>query len=521
MENPTINIISELNKIYGNLRSCYSSKISFILSHLDLSIFNVDTKHFIFTLESLIKLYIFKRVKGFSTYNKTEEYFNENQHEAIQLGFYRDQNNKLLFPKKRTFNYFLQKNKEIINTLDSISEKILVLATKNNIVLDIEIVNKTIKNNEEKRNQKNQAIKETIRLVKRLIYPKVNIKINRNAKFTTKDLLDILVHVAYSHDFANNGCDTFLELNPNLKVPNSDTMLYHFKKFNDIDNIEEMFRNIFDFIFNFAKTNYSLLNKREVDIAIDINKLPYYGKEIYPNYIKGGIAEGVGTRKFFHFISCSIVIAGKRFTIDAIPIHFSDNLEDLVDRLVKRAKSKVKIRHCYLDRGFNGTKVINVLKQNNIKFIMPQSRMPTVKAWFDKTEDCKAKVVKDFRIGENTIVNLVLVDDEDGLKRAFITNLDIPEQLAHYMFKFYSNRWGIETSYRQIDNDFLARTTSRNYFIRLFYFLFSVCLYNLWVLTNICVSLIVYGRLFEKPVVTSKLFAIILYKIKEEYIDPG
>ena len=63
-----------------------------------------------------------------------------------------------------------------------------------------------------------------------------------------------------------------------------------------------------------------------------------------------------------------------------------------------------------------------------------------------------------------------------------------------YLYKFYSKRWGIETGYRQIDHDFKAKTTSKNYHIRLFYFLFSVDLYNLWVLVNIVVSMTIYGR---------------------------
>ena len=202
-------------------------------------------------------------------------------------------------------------------------------------------------------------------------------------------------------------------------------------------------------------------------------------------------------------------------------MHPLDNLEDLVDQLIKRAKSKVRIRYVYLDRGFDRAEVINILKKNNVKFIMPKIRTYSVKSWFDKTEDCKSKVVKNFKIGDKATINLVLVDDEQGIKRAFATNIDIPEQLTHYLFKFYKSRWGIETSYRQINNDFLARTTSTNYHIRLFYFLFSVCLYNLWVLVNLCVSLKIYGRLYEKPIITSKLFAILLYKIQEEYVDPG
>ena len=99
------------------------------------------------------------------------------------------------------------------------------------------------------------------------------------------------------------------------------------------------------------------------------------------------------------------------------------------------------------------------------------------------------------------------------IKRAFVCNFDIPPPLA---YQLYHKRWGIETSYRNLDNDFKPRTTTRNYNIRAFYFLFSCCLYNLWVLTNICVSLTLYGRVSDKPIITAKLFAVILYRVREE-----
>jgi len=40
----------------------------------------------------------------------------------------------------------------------------------------------------------------------------------------------------------------------------------------------------------------------------------------------------------------------------------------------------------------------------------------------------------------------------------------------------------------------------------------------IWVLVNICVSLTLYGRLSEKLIITSKLFAVVLYKVAFE--DP-
>jgi len=83
----------------------------------------------------------------------------------------------------------------------------------------------------------------------------------------------------------------------------------------------------------------------------------------------------------------------------------------------------------------------------------------------------------------------------------------------------YGKRWGIETGYRNLDHDFKPKTTTRNYHIRLFYFLFSCCLYNLWVLVNIYVSLAVYGKIPEKPIITAKMFVILLYKVQAEYWD--
>ena len=54
-----------------------------------------------------------------------------------------------------------------------------------------------------------------------------------------------------------------------------------------------------------------------------------------------------------------------------------------------------------------------------------------------KSQDCKARVIKDFEISkgkDRAIVNLILVDDDEGIQRAFITNFDIPLQLTHYLF---------------------------------------------------------------------------------------
>ena len=118
-------------------------------------------------------------------------------------------------------------------------------------------------------------------------------------------------------------------------------------------------------------------------------------------------------------------------------------------------------------------------------------------------------------------ISLNLVDDIEGIKRCFITNLKVPVLLSHYFYKWYGKRWGIETGYRLKAQDFKPRTTSKNFTLRLFYFLFSVMLYNLWVFANIIVGIKLYGEVPKNPLITAKRFAIILYKIQEEISDSG
>ena len=491
-------------------------RVSYILSRINFTGIVEEDDYTKFTMSSVLKLYTFRLIKGLGNYEKLKDYLIQNKEEAFELGIYKDEEEKVNVVPKRTYNYYLQTkiSKEQKEQLNLLAEKIISLATKNKVVLDLEIVKKTIN---KKKEDYSREIKESVKLIKRLVYPQIDLKIHHNAKFNKKDFLDVLVHVALTHDFTNNGSSTFKEMNQDKPAPSGDLMMHHFSKFKSVNDLKEVFENISDIIFNFAKKNYNILQQRKLNIAYDIHDIPFYGKNM--NYICGGKHDR-GTNNFFKFLTCSIVVAGKRFILDVVPVHPLSSIDKLIDRSLLRVKSKIKIDKAYLDRGFDRAKVINVLKKHNIKFIMPKIRSPTVKSWFDKSSGSKSRIVKDFQIGrgkDTAFVNLLLVDDKLGIKRAFICNFDFAPQLAYRFYGMYGKRWGIETSYRNVAHDFKPRTTTNNYYIRLFYFLFSCCLYNLWILVNICVSLRLYGRIKDKPLITAKMFAVLLYRVQIEY----
>ncbi|MDG6919494.1 MAG: hypothetical protein JRN44_03525 [Nitrososphaerota archaeon] len=51
------------------------------------------------------------------------------------------------------------------------------------------------------------------------------------------------------------------------------------------------------------------------------------------------------------------------------------------------------------------------------------------------------------------------------------------------MLERYKRRWGIENSYKE-HNVFLAKTTSKNYTVRLLYYAIAMYIYNAWCLFN-------------------------------------
>jgi IS4 transposase len=67
----------------------------------------------------------------------------------------------------------------------------------------------------------------------------------------------------------------------------------------------------------------------------------------------------------------------------------------------------------------------------------------------------------------------------------FYTNLDPSQVPPEELARDYRRRWGIETGFRVIKEDFLPKSASPDSKIRTFYFNFAAHLYNIWTVANI------------------------------------
>jgi len=360
---------------------------------------------------------------------------------------------------------------------------------------------------------KTKELKKLCKLIKKTIYPFLNFKLHYTAKYDTKKFLDLLTHVAMNHDFTENGSQTFRFVMKE-NTPSADALLYHVKNKFSSDKIKEVFRKAFEEIFKIAKKN-NVFKKRKLDIAIDLHDWLYYGDK--NDFMVCETKPQKGTTHCFRFATVNIVESGRRFTLLALPMHAFDEKSKVLDELITYAKKKISIRNVYVDRGFFNVKCIMALEKQKVKWLMPAVRNRAIKKLMKEYDSPK---VLDYLIGRKNFdqvkFKLVIVNDKDNVKRVFATNLQVTEDNAKILFKEYGKRWGIETSYR-VKGDFKARTTSKKHIVRLFYFMFCSCLYNLWVLVNIIVGIAILKFIPKEPFITAKFFGVVLYTL----IDPG
>lgn len=96
--------------------------------------------------------------------------------------------------------------------------------------------------------------------------------------------------------------------------------------------------------------------------------------------------------------------------------------------------------------------------------------------------------------------------DAEGNYAVFVTNRDhvAPEEIEH-VTNSYSRRWDIENQYKSVKS-FLPKTSSTDYRVRLFSFVFASLLCNLWRLTDYLMRVGTDRPIRSPPVVTARTF---------------
>jgi len=231
--------------------------------------------------------------------------------------------------------------------------------------------------------------------------------------------------------------------------------------------------------------------KRDFNIAIDLTLIPYHGqpyedqKEIVRSTPKSG------TTHFHGYGTVSIVRDDRRYVIALRFIEYGEEMAEIVRWLLKRLKSlKFRIRRVFLDKGFCSKPVFKVLGQHNLNYLTPipvRGKSDGVRRLFQGQSRKTTYTFNSPKYGRYSVQAVVVKRYSKGRygrhksKWFAYAVAGLPTGiLPAQVFELYRQRFGIESSYRQM-NQVRARTSTRNPVIRLLLVGLAFVLFNLYI----------------------------------------
>jgi hypothetical protein len=238
--------------------------------------------------------------------------------------------------------------------------------------------------------------------------------------------------------------------------------------------------------------------RRRQRLAIDLTLIPYHGepfrdpKEVYRSAAKDG------TSHFHAYATAYVVLKGQRFTVALTAVAKGELLKDVVQRLLKQARSVgVKPRLLLLDRGFYSVDVIRYLEAARYPFLMPvvirgrkadHAQGPggtrvfaamKRSGWFEYTVTSGAKRTARVSICVSCR-NYRGQWKRHGRQALVYACWGVEGRSCAWVRETYRTRFGIESSYRQM-NQARGRTSTQRPELRLLYVGIALVLRNEWV----------------------------------------
>ncbi len=242
------------------------------------------------------------------------------------------------------------------------------------------------------------------------------------------------------------------------------------------------------------------LHRKARLVAIDLTLIPYHGqplldkKEIYRSEAKSG------TTHFHAYATAVVVHKGHRYTLALTHVEYGESMKDVVGRLLQVVRRRgVKIKYLLLDKGFFSVSVISYLRRAGHGFIIPavpRGRKPKAPKKFTG--------LRALRKANNGYYQHTLTSNTGGKQRTARVTICVASKgythkktgrrrckkllyavwkvrrTPHDIRETYRRRFGIETSYRQM-NEARIRTCTRDPGQRLLFVGVALVLRNVWV----------------------------------------
>ena len=242
------------------------------------------------------------------------------------------------------------------------------------------------------------------------------------------------------------------------------------------------------------------LRRKSRMLAIDLTLIPYHGQPHEDEKEIDRSSPKSGTTHFHAYASAVVVHKGHRYTLALTHVEQGEAMKDVVQRLLAIVRRRdVKIKFLLLDKGFFSVEVISYLKRAGHGFIIPavpRGRKPKrgkkhtgLRALLKKNHGYYAHTMLSNAGGKRRSTKITICVASKSYRHKK-TDKRRRKKLLYAVWKvrltpreireLYRKRFGIETSYRQM-NEARIRTCTRDPRQRLLFVGIALVLRNVWV----------------------------------------
>ena len=226
---------------------------------------------------------------------------------------------------------------------------------------------------------------------------------------------------------------------------------------------------------------------RKIVVAGDVTCDPYYGdkKSIWIH----GYRPANGSIGSYQYLAVSIVLNGTKLIVGVLPLRKTDKTEVVLEKLLSEVKPFISIDAILLDRGFNSSRVIHVLKRLKLGYLILWKKYDWHRKAFKSMGKKKFRrlerpfMIKDEEGDIEVKTDMVFVKgikikgDKKSYNWVFATNMKLSKPIRY--IQMYKHRWAIETKFRVTD-ELWIKTKTKDMGKRFFLVLFTILLYNVW-----------------------------------------
>ncbi len=233
------------------------------------------------------------------------------------------------------------------------------------------------------------------------------------------------------------------------------------------------------------------LDKKAHEIGMDLTEIPYHGQPAEDeDEIRRGKAKS-GTTHFHAYATLAVVHHRQRYELALTFVWADESMNQVVQRLVAQARRLgIRIRRAYLDKGFCGEEVFNLLRRRRIPYLIPiprKGKSGGIRSLFVGRGSYRTTYT--FNAGKDNAytTDVILICryskgryGRHGIEWFPYAAYGIDHVPNHQIFDLYRRRFGMETGYRQMHQT-RARTTSRNPALRLVLVGLALLIYNVYI----------------------------------------